>query len=477
MSRADRPVRTTSLQLRVTASVLGFILIVLVLLGLTVNWLLGARLRADVTQRLLDRAAVGQLLAKDDLPVQEVLNRLTGGGITARAVTPSGAVLYGQDVSPPRPPGTGDPAGHRRPPAPPQKVTLTRAGNLLSATVDLGAGRGTVVLQTGEGEVGHTLALLRRTELIAGTITLALTGLLLTRVVSVALAPLGRMTGLARRTRDGARGRRLRPTRPNTDIGRTAAAFDDMLDALASAEARSKAAEDRMRQFLAGAEQLLQTDAPRRIREDRLVAIVREGRRAARMVDDLLLMTRLESGLEPGCVITGQRPVDLAELIARECDGLAVARPDLTVDLHPARGDGVWVRGDVDQLRRAVGNLIGNGADFSPHGGRLRISLSAGPRTVVLVEDSGPGVPGESRERIFDRLVRLSSARSGSGSGLGLPIARTIARAHGGEVRCRDYASDLGGAVFELELPAGHLADPDGDGVTIRTDEVAALSS
>jgi two-component system, OmpR family, sensor kinase len=79
VSTADPPVRTTSLQLRVTASVLGLILVVLVLLGLTVNWLLGARLQADVTQRLLDRAAVGQLLAKDDLAVQDVLNRLTGG--------------------------------------------------------------------------------------------------------------------------------------------------------------------------------------------------------------------------------------------------------------------------------------------------------------------------------------------------------------------------------------------------------------
>ncbi|WP_238546990.1 sensor histidine kinase [Saccharopolyspora erythraea] len=69
----------------------------------------------------------------------------------------------------------------------------------------------------------------------------------------------------------------------------------------------------------------------------------------------------------------------------------------------------------------------------------------------VTVTDDGPGVPAGERERVFDRWVRLDQSRSGGGAGLGLPVARGIARAHGGDLSCVEHSGD--GAVFRLTLP------------------------
>ena len=152
-------------------------------------------------------------------------------------------------------------------------------------TATVGLRNGTLVLSTNESDIANTLARLRQIELVAGAATLLIAGLLLITVVRAALRPLDRMSGLARQIRDGTRGRRLLPTKPHTDLGRTAAAFDDMLDALENAEALAQSAAEQMRQFLtdashdlrtplagviAGAEQLLRQPAPRIEREERL---------------------------------------------------------------------------------------------------------------------------------------------------------------------------------------------------------------
>ena len=139
-------------------------------------------------------------------------------------------------------------------------------------------------------------------------------------VVRGALAPLRRMSALADRIRAGDRGLRLRPARPETDLGRTATAIDAMLDSLEAAESDAQSAELRMRQFLAdashdlrtplavmsaAAEELLRADPGRAERERRLVELIREGRRAGRLVDDLLLMARLDDA-DPSSALTAR---------------------------------------------------------------------------------------------------------------------------------------------------------------------------
>ncbi|WP_022877990.1 sensor histidine kinase KdpD, partial [Microbacterium sp. B19] len=168
--------------------------------------------------------------------------------------------------------------------------------------------------------------------------------------------------------------------------------------------------------------------------------------RASRLVDDLLLMARVDRGLELSLA-----PADLREIVDAEAARARLVHPGLTLDTEIPDA-AVPVSVDRDRIAQVLSNLVENAARVT--GGRGRVVLgihSPGDDVEVRVSDDGPGVAAEDRERIFDRLVRLDPARAGSGGvGLGLPIARGIARAHGGDVRCLPAES---GAVFVLRLP------------------------
>ena len=462
---SGRPLRTVSLRRRVTLWVLLLLLVVLTGMGLVVNWLLGDALRSDLKQRLEDKAGYAAVLQEQGVSGQDLADRLTGNGVLA--LFRSGDQQYiGQDQGPAGP-ATGAVRGPRPPkptPAVAPAVAYSESGNQLAAAVTLP--KGVLTLSTTENDISNALGRLRQIEVIVGAGTIVLTGVLLAGVVRAALRPLDRMSELARRIRGGTRGGRLRPTRPGTDLGRTAVALDDMLDALESAEAQARAAEEQMRRFLAdashdlrtplagviaGAEQLLRSPASRAEREDRLVQVVRQARRAARLVDDLLLMTRLDAlDSSAGGPQRQRSTVDPAVLIGRELDQLQLRRPDLR--LTGPSGPLAPVHVDADQLQRALANLLDNAAAASPIGGAVAVTeRTSGPgRLVLRVLDTGPGVPDGDRERIFDRFVRLSESRSGTGTGLGLPISRAIVRADGGELRCLPWH---GGACFELVLP------------------------
>lgn len=455
----DAAVRTPSLRRRVVLSVLGLLLILLTALGLIMNWMLGTQLRADVQQRLLDRAQFAQVLTTQNLPTQSFVDQLAGQGITARFTTGQQTVIGRDNPTLPPPPGKG---GHKPPPPAGPTVPVQRSGDQLSVQLPLQGG--TLVLEASQAGVDQTLSTLSHIELAAGAATVLLSGLLLIRVVHTALGPLDRMTALADRIRNGTRGRRLRPTRPRTELGRTAVAFDGMLDALESAEADAHRAEDRMRQFLAdashdlrtplagvigNAELLLRANPPRAERETRLVDLVREAQRAARLVDDLLLITRLDT---PQSTLR-REPVALTDVADRAITLARLRRPDRTITLTAAEAT---VSGDPDHLQRALANLLDNATTATPPGGHVTLTITTTPGQVRLsVTDTGPGVPEGARHRIFDRFVRLSSARSGAGTGLGLPIARAIAHAHGGELH---YVPAPAGARFDLTLPTTTVA-------------------
>ncbi len=467
-SPRDEALKTVSLRRRVAVWTLLLLVVVLTTLGLVVNWLLGDALRSDLRQRLEDKASYAAVLQEQGVSGQTLADRLTGGGVFS-TFTSGSHQFIGRDTEPPpgRPGGSPGQRPPRPAPAVAPKISFNDVDGRLIATV--GLRDGTLVLSTNESDVANTLGRLQQIELVTGGITLLVVGLLLTTVVRAALRPLDRMSLLAGRIKDGTRGRRLRPTKPKTDLGSTAAAFDDMLDALESAEAQARAAEERMRQFLAdashdlrtplagviaGAEQLLRHPTGRSEREDRLVQVIRQARRAARLVDDLLLMTRLDAAAQSGG--TGpraqHRTVDPVDVIAREIELLRLRRPDLDVQCDD-EGPAAVVFADPDQLHRALANLLENAAAATPPGGRIVVTQSlVDGQLLIRVIDTGSGVPDSERERIFDRFVRLSSSRQGVGSGLGLPISRTIARASGGDLRCLRW---VGGACFELSLP-GH---------------------
>jgi signal transduction histidine kinase len=114
----------------------------------------------------------------------------------------------------------------------------------------------------------------------------------------------------------------------------------------------------------------------------------------------------------------------------------------------------VSIEADPDRLAQVIHNLAQNAVAHTPEGGLVRLSAAANGRYVrFAVEDDGPGIPPDQRDRIFDRFHRtdISRARTTGGSGLGLAIARALVEAHGGRIRAG--ASPEGGARLEFDLP------------------------
>ena len=175
-------------------------------------------------------------------------------------------------------------------------------------------------------------------------------------------------------------------------------------------------------------------------------AVLEESARMQRLVDQLLLLTRADEGV----VARADQDVDLDDLALAEAR--RVVRSGLDVD---TTGVGAGrVRGDLTALAQVVRNLVDNAARHA----RAVIAVSVRETSELVelvVEDDGPGIPDDQRERVFERFVRLDEARArdAGGSGLGLAIVKEIVAAAGGDVTVS--SSSLGGARFVVRLPAG----------------------
>jgi signal transduction histidine kinase len=194
---------------------------------------------------------------------------------------------------------------------------------------------------------------------------------------------------------------------------------------------------------------LRQTDVEwdEEIRQDFLAEIERETDRLARLIGDLLDMTRLESGGLDDVDRAPVRPADLVEGGLDRVRGLVRGRSirvDVSADLPP-------VLGEASQLERVIANLAENAAKFSPPDTTIRIAGSVVDGVLELrVEDEGPGIPPEHLEQVFEKFYRVRSGDpSAPGTGLGLSICRRIVEAHGGRIRAENYER---GSRFVVEL-------------------------
>ena len=357
-------------------------------------------------------------------------------------------------------------------PAPPgpaggPKGPITESGQILSVTEQLSDGS-TLVLLADSGDVARTLSQVRTTLALAGFVLLVLAALALRPIVNRALRPLDQVTATARAITAGDRGARLRPDRPETELGQAASAFDAMLDEVEGAERQARSAEQRLRAFLsdaahelrtplagvqAAAERLLRGVDDRAQREQLSVTVIREARRASRLAEDLLTMARIDSGLELHRV-----PVDVAGVAARVADVARLAHPAARVDV--VGGPGGPVDADPDRITQVVTNLVDNAMAATHQQGHVTLTLGRTPEAVTVdVADDGPGIPPADAARIFERLVRLDASRTTGGSGLGLSIARGIAQAHGGSLVL--VPTHERGARFRLSLPAPTPALPE----------------
>lgn len=187
----------------------------------------------------------------------------------------------------------------------------------------------------------------------------------------------------------------------------------------------------------------LQLSKQRADLDELLCRELRNVERLEEIVSDLLFLSRLKEGT--GFPRSG--PVDLGEL-AREEVALHEGRIPVKLDV----ADGVWVNGVASQLRRVLRNLLDN-AQRHAHSS-VTVTVGRNAELVELaVADDGNGVPPAERERIFERFVRLEESRrlDPYGTGLGLPICREIATAHGGSLHVEE--SVTGGACFVVRLP------------------------
>ena len=322
------------------------------------------------------------------------------------------------------------------------------------------------------GEVDGTLDRLLVLELIIGAIALVGAGAAGATGVTRGLQPLTEVTRTARTVAGevssgtGGLQRRVPEGEPGTEVGRLADAFNTMLTAVQVEVAARQDSEHRMRQFLADASHELRTPLTslrgyaelitmRERREgverdpqsaDGLRRISEEGARMSRLVEDLLVLARSD-----GSEARRDEEVAVKTLAGDAAGDLRAAHPgrEISVDAEP----GCVVRGDPDQLRRVLINLLANAAVHTAGGVRLRVSRTDGQVRITIADD-GPGLTPQQAAHVFDRFWRADSARTRAkgGSGLGLAIVDTLVSGHGGTI---DFdTSPAAGTTVTVSLPA-----------------------
>jgi len=337
------------------------------------------------------------------------------------------------------------------------------------------AGGGSVLVAESLSDVEHTVGRLQLLELLIGLgVVVVLAGVSYV-VVRRSLRPLTEVEQTAAAIAAGDLTQRVPPAHPGTEVGRLSAALNGMLSQIERAfrvqrdsEQAARRSEEQMRQFVADASHELRTPLTsiRGFAElfrqgavgdpDELQRVMRriedEGARMGVLVDDLLLLARLDQQrpLE-------RHPVDLARLAEDAVEDVRMVAPGRPIDLQVDDAQPPLVLGDELRLRQVLGNLLGNALTHTPDGTpihvRVRTTSNDGDWAVLEVADEGPGLPTEHAERIFERFYRVDAARTRSqgGSGLGLSIVAGLAEAHGGRVEIDTRPDE--GATFRVLLP------------------------
>ncbi len=260
---------------------------------------------------------------------------------------------------------------------------------------------------------------------------------------------------------------------PRTEVGRVGAAFNRMLGHIGGAMQARERSEQKVRQFVADASHELRTplasvrgyaELTRRmgadLPEDVVYAMSRiesESKRMTSMVEDLLLLARLDEGRE-----IQFDEVDLTGLVLDAVNDAHAASPGHVIEVDVPDAP-VEVLGDAARLHQVIVNLVTNARTHTPEGTRITVGIARTSEGVDLtVRDTGQGIDPEFLPKLFERFARADGSRSRTvgSTGLGLAIVDAVVQAHGGSV---DVTSEPGDTVFTVHLPVASSPRGGGD--------------
>jgi two-component system OmpR family sensor kinase len=351
-----------------------------------------------------------------------------------------------------------------------------RHGTMRWRVLSIGAPGGRhIVIGAPMSDVDGTVGRLVSFVLLVGLSIVATVAVLAVWLVRASLRPLAQIERTTTLIAAGDLSRRAPELDPRTEVGRLGRAFNLMIDRIEEAFATRSASEARMRRFVADASHELRTPLtiirgfaelyrhgavqnPQQTAE--LVGRIEDqARRMAVLVDDLLLLARLDQQRP-----LAAEPVDLVALASDVVEGFHAVAGDRPFALDVATPAPLLVTGDEQRLRQVIANLVGNAFTHAGAGAEVTVRLSRRPGlAAVEVTDTGPGLGPDEARRVFERFYRADPARAKTaektGTGLGLAIVAAIVTAHGGTA---EVESDPGRATtFRVLLPAGPAAGPD----------------
>lgn len=295
--------------------------------------------------------------------------------------------------------------------------------------------------------------------LIGLPVALGFAGLTGYWIANRALAPIGEITQLAAHIN----GERLNTRLPNEsedEVGQLARVFNEML-------ARLEYSFEQVRRFTSDASHELRTplasirsvgevglqkDRSREEYREIIGSMLEETNRLTQLVENLLTLSRADAGQ----IRLQTSVIPVVPLLRDSADLLGVLMEEKRQRLVLEGNESARVVGDPVFLRQAFLNVLHNAIKYSSPEGTIQVLVEVDKRgcVAVLVKDSGPGVPPEHREKVFDRFYRIDQGRTrdSGGTGLGLAIAKWIVHAHGGEIHLVNAAG--GGSVFSIHLPS-----------------------
>ena len=329
----------------------------------------------------------------------------------------------------------------------------------------LPTGLGIVVVAQSFEDIDRTLLRLQGLFILIGLVMILFIALASRKVITVGLRPLATVEATAERIAEGDLTARLPDVKPNTEVGRLVNTLNMMLGRIEESFSARVDSESKLRRFVADASHELRTPitAIRGFAElhrqgavtgeektkELIGRIENESKRMGSLVEDLLLLARLDQSREMKA-----EPVNLSKLVLDAVESARAAGPNHIVNFNKSDEE-IYALGDNDRIHQVVANLLANARTHTPAGTKIDVSVNQSEDGVrIRIADNGPGLSDRDQSRIFERFYRADASRvrtDGEGTGLGLSIVDAVMRAHAGQV---SVESELGkGATFTLFFP------------------------